>query len=75
VTAGAMIFIPESERVGLENTGEETIRIAFIFSAFGFDKYLRVTSVPEGQEVKPFSPSEEAEIRRRFKAYIIFKDE
>jgi quercetin dioxygenase-like cupin family protein len=75
VTAGAMIFVPENEWVGLENTGEETIRILFIFSALGFDKYLRATSVPEGHEVKPFTPSELAEIRRKFKAYIVFKDE
>lgn len=74
VTAGAMIFIPEDEWVGLENTGKETIRIVFIFSALGFDKYLRATSVPEGQEVKPFSPIELAEIRQKFKEYIIFKD-
>jgi quercetin dioxygenase-like cupin family protein len=75
VTAGAMIFIPENEWVGLENTGEETIRIIFIFSALGFDKYLRATSVPEGEKIIPFTPSELAEIRRRFKEYIIFRDE
>lgn len=75
VTAGAMVFIPENEWVGLENTSEETVKIVFIFSAPGFEKYLRATSVPEGQEVKPFSPSELVEIRRKFKTYIIFKDE
>jgi quercetin dioxygenase-like cupin family protein len=75
VTAGAMLFIPEDEWVGLENTGQETIRIVFIFSELGFDKYLRATSVPEGQEVKPFSPKELAEIRQKFKGVITFKDE
>ncbi len=74
VTAGAMVFVPENEWVGLENTGKETIRIVFIFSALGFDQYLRATSVPEGQEVKPFSASELAEIRQKFKAFITFKE-
>ena len=75
VSAGAMIFIPQDEWVGLENTGQETIRVVFVFSELGFDKYLRATSVPEGQEVEPFSPSELTEVRRKFRAYITFKDE
>jgi hypothetical protein len=37
--------------------------------------YLRATSVPEGQEVKPFSPSELAEVRRKFSGVITFKDQ
>lgn len=75
VSAGAIIFIPEEEWVGLENTGRETIRIVFIFSELGFDKYLRATSVPEGQEVIPFTPKELAEVRQKFKGVITFKDE
>lgn len=75
VSAGAMLFIPEDEWVGLKNTGQETIRIVFIFSELGFDKYLRATSVPEGQEVTPFSPKELAEVRQKFKGVITFKDE
>ncbi len=61
------------EWVGLENTGLETIRVVFIFAALGYDTYLRATSVPEGHEVEPFSPSELAEVRRKYRAYITFK--
>jgi len=75
VSAGAIIFIPEEEWVGLENTGQETIRIVFIFSELGFDQYLRATSVPDGEEVKPFTPKELAEVRQKFKGVITFKDE
>jgi hypothetical protein len=35
----------------------------------------RTESVHEGQEVKPFSPSELAEVRRRFKEVITLQDE
>jgi quercetin dioxygenase-like cupin family protein len=75
VSAGAMLFIPEDEWVGLENTSQETIRVVFIFSELGYDKYLRATSVPEGQAVKPFTPTELAEVRRKYKDYITFKEE
>ena len=74
VTPGALLFIPQGEWVELENTGRETIRVVFIFSERGFDTYLRATSVPEGQQATPFSPSELAEIRQRFQPYITFKE-
>jgi quercetin dioxygenase-like cupin family protein len=75
VTPGALLFIPQGEWVGLENTGQETIRVVFIFSERGFDTYLRATSVPEGQQVTPLSPRELAEIRQMFQPYITFKEE
>ena len=75
VTPGAILFIPENEWVGMENTGKDTARVVFIFSKLGFEKYLRATSVPEGQEVKPFSPKELAEVREKFKGVITFKEE
>ena len=75
VNAGAMIFIPENEWVGLENVGQGTMKILFVFSAVGFEEYLRATSVPEGLEVKPFSPDELREIRQKYQAHIAFKDQ
>lgn len=75
VSTGAIIFIPEEEWVGMENTGRDTLRVVFIFSELGFDKYLRATSVPEGQEVIPFTPRELADIRKKFNGVITFKEE
>ena len=73
--AGAMIFIPENEWVGLDNVGPGTMKILFVFSALGFEEYLRATSVPEGREVKPFTPDELKEIRQKYQAHIAFKDQ
>ena len=73
--AGAMIFIPENEWVGLDNAGPGTMKILFVFSALGFEEYLRATSVPEGKEVKPFTSDELREIRQKYQAHIAFKDQ
>jgi len=73
--AGAMIFIPQDEWVGLDNTGPGTMKILFVFSALGFEEYLRATSVPEGQPVKPFTPDELKQIRQKYQAHIRFKDQ
>ena len=62
VNAGAMIFIPENEWVGLDNVGQGTMKILFVFSAVGFEEYLRATSVPEGTEVTPLTLDEVREI-------------
>jgi hypothetical protein len=75
VSAGALIFIPRDEWVGFENTGAETARVFAVFSALGYDQYLRATSVPEGEPVKPLSSEEQAAIRRKFKAHIFFKEQ
>jgi hypothetical protein len=59
----------------LENSSEDLVSVMGIFATPGYDKYLRATSVPEGQEVKPLSAEETATIRRQFKGAITFKDE
>src|SRR5215469_11803046 len=51
VHAGAVIFIPSDTWVSLKNTGSETIRLAFVFSAPGYDEFMRCTSVPAGDSV------------------------
>jgi quercetin dioxygenase-like cupin family protein len=49
VHAGATVFFPLNTWVSLENTGSEPIQLIFVFSAPGFEDYMRCTSVPAGQ--------------------------
>ena len=51
VHAGAVIFIPSDTWVSLKNTGTEVIRLAFVFSAPGYDDFMRCTSVPANDPV------------------------
>jgi hypothetical protein len=39
--------------VSLRNTGTAPIQLIFIFSAPGFDEYMRCSSVPKGQPAPP----------------------
>jgi quercetin dioxygenase-like cupin family protein len=73
VDAGAMLFAPKGEWMGFENTGAEDAQVMGIFSNLGYEEYLRATSVPEGQPVTPLSPTELAEIRKKFAGHITFK--
>jgi quercetin dioxygenase-like cupin family protein len=53
VHAGGMVFFPVNTWVSLKNTGAAPIQLIFIFSAPGFDEYMRCSSVPEGQPAPP----------------------
>jgi quercetin dioxygenase-like cupin family protein len=53
VHAGGMVFFPVNTWVSLRNTGTDPIQLIFVFSAPGFDEYMRCSSVPEGQPAPP----------------------
>jgi quercetin dioxygenase-like cupin family protein len=74
VRAGSTAFIPRGEWHGLENHGRSPIGVMGVFSAPGYHTYFAATSVPAGQAVVPFSPSELRDVRERFKNVIVFKE-
>jgi len=53
VHAGGMVFFPLNTWVSLKNTGATPIQLIFIFSAPGFEEYMRCSSVPEGRPAPP----------------------
>lgn len=65
VHAGAMVYIPSETWVSLKNVGKEPIRLAFVFSAPGFDEFMRCSSVPAGETPTPLSPQEFLDCQKR----------
>jgi quercetin dioxygenase-like cupin family protein len=70
---GATIYIPRNTRVTLENTGADSLDIAFIFSRPGFEHWLREISTPEGQPLPPLSAAELTAIRKRHEWHTVFE--
>ena len=56
--AGAVVFIPAETWISVKNSGNENILLTFIFSAPGFETYLRCTSVREGEKTSPMTSPE-----------------
>lgn len=56
---GGMVFIPAYTSINLKNTGTEPASIAFVFSAPGFENYLRCVSVLANEKPTPTPPEEE----------------
>jgi mannose-6-phosphate isomerase-like protein (cupin superfamily) len=55
VHAGGMVFFPMNTWVTLKNTGPDDIQLIFVFSAPGFEQYMRCTSVLAGQPAPPMT--------------------
>ena len=58
VHAGGLVFIPANTSIALQNSGSEAINLVFIFSAPGFEDYMRCTSVPSGYSPTPITLAE-----------------
>lgn len=56
--AGGTVFIPAYTWVSVKNAGSETASVVFVFSAPGFENYMRCDSVLPNEKVTPLSPEE-----------------
>lgn len=72
VHGGATVFIPSNTWISVTNTGSAAIHLAFVFSAPGFDDYMRAESVPEGQKVTPLTKAEDTRIEKKYARAVIY---
>jgi quercetin dioxygenase-like cupin family protein len=69
--AGGMVFIPAHTWVRVKNSGTETAGLVFIFSAPGFENYMRCESVLPNEKPAPISPQKDKECEHR--GHVIYK--
>jgi quercetin dioxygenase-like cupin family protein len=73
VHAGAMVFIPSDTWIGMENIGKDHLTHVDIWSAHGFEEYMRAISAPAGSPVTPLSKAEVEELRKKYAHYGVFQ--
>jgi quercetin dioxygenase-like cupin family protein len=73
VHAGATVFIPANTWISVVNTGKEAVALVFIFSAPGFEQYMRAESVRPGEKIIPVSEAEDREIEKRHAHDVFYK--
>jgi len=71
--AGGMIFIPAYTWVGIKPVGKDTVSIAFVFSAPGFENLMRCESVPAGQNPTPTTLEERKKCDHE--GHVIYKED
>jgi len=73
VHGGSTVFIPAGTRISVSNVGKDAISLAFIFSAPGFEEFMRAESVREGEKNVPLSKAEDDEIQRKHAHAVIYE--
>ena len=73
VHAGATVFIPANTWIAVSNIGSDAISVVSVFSAPGFEEFMRAGSVREGEKNVPMSPAEDEEIQKKHSHAVIYK--
>jgi quercetin dioxygenase-like cupin family protein len=73
VHGGATVFIPANTWISMTNIGSESIHLVGVFSAPGFEEYMRAESVREGEKNTPLSKAEDEEIMKKHAHAVIYK--
>jgi quercetin dioxygenase-like cupin family protein len=74
VHGGATVFIPANTWIAVTNIGTDAISLVFVFSAPGFEDYMRAESVPEGQKILPLTKAEDAQIMKEHAHAVIYAE-
>ena len=74
VHAGATVFAPANTWIEVTNIGSDAIHGVFVFSAPGFDDFMRAESSPEGQKITPLSKAEDAQIMKEHAHAVIYAE-
>ena len=70
--AGGTVFIPAYTWVSVKNASTETVSLVWVFSAPGFENYMRCDSVLPNEKVVPLSPEQQKACERE--GHVIYKD-
>lgn len=70
--AGGTVFIPANTWVDVKNPTSETVSLVFVFSAPGFEDYMRCDSVLPNEKVIPLSIEEQRACSHE--GHVIYKD-
>lgn len=73
VNAGATVFIPANTWISADNIGNELVSLVAVFSAPGFEEFIRATSVREGERNVPLSKAENDQIEKTHRSDVIYK--
>jgi quercetin dioxygenase-like cupin family protein len=72
--AGATVYIPANTRIAVDNIGSDTISFVCVFSAPGFEDFMRATSAREGEKNVPLTEAENAAAEKMHAHDVIYEE-
>jgi hypothetical protein len=73
VHAGSTVFIPAGTWISVDHIGDGGISAVAVFSAPGFEEFMRAGSVREGEKNVPLSQAENDQIEKTHLGDVIYK--
>jgi len=74
VHGGATIFAPADTWIAMTNIGTHAIHGVFVFSAPGFEDFMRAESTPAGQKVTTLAKAEDARSRKEYARTVVYAE-
>jgi len=74
VHAGATVFIPAGTWISVSNIGSDVLSTVGVFSAPGFEDFMRAASVLEGEKNVPLSEAEDEAIQKQHSHDVIYRE-
>ena len=74
VHAGAIVFIPAGTWISVSNIGPDPISSVAMFSAPGFEEFMRAACVREGEKNVPLSKAENDELMKDYMDAVVYKE-
>ncbi|MGA7399128.1 MAG: cupin domain-containing protein [Candidatus Sulfotelmatobacter sp.] len=74
VHGGSTVFIPADTWISVDNIGSDPIRAVAVFSAPGFEDFMRATSVREGEKNVPMTKAENDAAEKEHSHAVIYKE-
>jgi len=72
VHGGATVFAPANTWIEVTNIGTDPIHSVFVFSAPGFEDFMRAESTPEGEKITPLTKAEDARIQKEHGHAVVY---
>ncbi len=74
VHGGATLFAPANTWIEVTNTGTDAIHGVFVFSAPGFEDFMRAESTPQGQRITPLTKAEDAKLQKEYAGTVVYAE-
>ncbi len=74
VHAGATVYIPAGTWISVDNTGSDGISMVAVFSAPGFEDFMRAGSVREGEKNVPLTEAENDQLEKAHLGDVVYKE-
>jgi len=74
VHAGATVFIPANTWISVDNIGSDAINLVAVFSAPGFEDFMRAVSVRKGEKNVLLTNAENEAIEKKYSDVVIYNE-